>query len=141
MATKNGFKGIGKSWDVMARKAVEGVQDVAIVNFAEKVTMPAPSQGASGFTPVLEGVLIANTKVAYGHPNKSFSWNAKDPSGRQTFNKLVKETNADIYLPIFITNNTPYNINAEFTGWQFTEPYRYFRAAVASSIEALNRYT
>jgi len=141
MASKNGFKGLAQTFDKMARAAVEEAQDVAIVAFAEKVTQPAPSQGTSGFTPVLEGVLMANTRISYGSPDRSFSWSARDPSGRQTFNKLVRESAKDVYLPIYVTNNTPYNVEAEFQGWRFTEPYKYFRVAVASSIDALNKYT
>ena len=141
MAAKNGFKGITKTWNKMARDAVEEAQDEVILAFAEKVTQPAPSQGVPGHTPVLEGILMANTRISYGSPDKGFSWNEKDPSGRKTFNALVRTSKNDVYLPIYLTNSTPYNTEAEFTGWKFTEPYKYFSTAVASSIEALNRYS
>lgn len=141
MAIQNGFKDISKTFNRMAKEAVEEAQDVAILAFAEKVTKPAPSQGVSGYTPVLEGVLIANTRLTYGRRNNSFSWNLRDPSGRETFRKLTRESGASVWLPIYITNNTPYNTEAEHRGWKFTAPYKYFQTAVYSSIEALNRHT
>lgn len=140
MAKKNGFSGLTKAWDTLAREAVSEAQDEVIVAFAEKVTEPTGQEVRGGNTPVAEGVLMANTRIAYGSPDKGFNASLTDPSGRETAKKLMRESNADVFLPIYITNNTPYNVQAEHSGWQRTEAYKYFSTAVQSSIEALNRY-
>lgn len=139
MANGNGFKGLSKSFEKLAREAVEETQDEFILGFAEKITQPAPQQGATGFTPVKSGRLMANTILTYRNPTNKFSWDAKDPSGRATFKKLTRETKASPWSPIYIQNNTPYNIEAENKGWFLTGPYKYFVTAFMSAVEELEK--
>lgn len=95
--------------------------------------------GMGGNTPVRTGNLMANTEVGVNSPpdgtNKSV-----DESGIDTYRRGVATVkSAGAWSNIYFVNNTPYNIQAEFTGWSKTKPYRYWLLSYNDMMEAIKK--
>lgn len=116
--------------------------------FLKNVTSPTSQHsgmkhsGSSGLTPVFSGNLMANTEVGVNSaPDGTNS--VEDEDGEDTYRKgLSKVKSAEAWDTIYIVNATEYNIEAEFTGWEFegkptTKPYRYWQLSYNNTLEAI----
>jgi len=135
------------SWENLSEKItkmsegmVEEVKIRAAGEMLESLTTPASyHKGISGVTPVDSGNLMANTIVSANSPN--FSVNSyEDASGDSTYREgMYTVMSSDVWSVIYIQNNTPYNINAEFEGWGVTPAYRYFSTSVNNTFNLVRR--
>lgn len=111
--------------------------------FLTSVTSPTnqnpkkAAYGAGGNTPVLTGDLIANTEVGINTaPDGKNS--SEDPDGMSTYMKgKAQIRRAKAYDTIYFVNATDYNIQAEFEGWSYTKPYRYWQLSYNDMLESI----
>lgn len=124
----------------MSESMVDEVKVRASGEMLESLTSPASYvRGIDGITPVDSGNLMANTIVSSDVPD--FSVNKyKDVSGDITYKEgMYTVMSSDVWSIIYIQNNTPYNINAEFKGWGITPAYRYFSTSVNNTFNLVRR--
>lgn len=111
--------------------------------FLTSVTSPTnqnpkkSTYGMGGNTPVLTGDLIANTEVGVNAaPDGKNS--SEDLDGIDTYRKgMAKIKSAKAYDTIYFVNATDYNIQAEFKGWSYTKPYRYWQLSYNDMLETI----
>lgn len=122
---------------------VKQAKDEAGKVFLTSVTSPTnfnvgtEAYGMGGNTPVRSGNLMANTEVGINsEPDGTNS--SKDKEGINTFQKGASKIKAaKAWDKIYFVNDTPYNIQAEFSGWVKTKPYRYWELSYNDMLETI----
>ena len=106
----------------------------------KSVTQPTQNkkkggQQEEGKTPVDTGNLMANTEVTLNSPSDGTN-ERSDKTGYSTLAAGYLVINrSTLWDTIYIQNNTPYNPKAEFLGWKFTAPYKFFRTSINDAFE------
>lgn len=110
------------------------VKKSAAKEMLRELTQPTQNK-EQGKTPVDKGHLMANTQVSLNTP-KDNELLKVDKTGYPTLAAGYAVVNrSTLWDTIYIQNNTAYNERAEFTGWKYTEPYRYFRTSINNTFE------
>ncbi len=136
----NGWDDLDEWIEEEAERIVKKAKTEAGEVFLRSVTKPY----SGGNTPVLSGNLMANTEVGVNRPQDGLNM-SEDKTGKETFfDGLWRIKQADTWSSIYITNATPYNIQAEFEGWKtkgfgVTPAYRYWQLSYNDMLEAINK--
>jgi len=142
----NDWDNLDEWFEEIVEKEIKAAKTEAGEAFLRNVTSPTNAHsgmrhsGSGGFTPVFSGNLLANTEVGINTaPDGTNS--TEDEDGNTTYrNGMSKVNSAGAWDTIYMVNATEYNIEAEFTGWEFngkptTKPYRYWQLSYNNMLE------
>lgn len=110
----------------MAEEEVSRVKREVVFTFAEPLTTPFKD---NGLAPVKTGNWLANNIATVSHATTKTN-DVEDKDGIETLGKIIDVTyNAKPYHQVIIQNNSDYNDEVEYSGWDMTSPYRPYRTA------------
>lgn len=110
----------------MAQEETKRVKQAVVNTFSEQITTPVDD---GGLAPVDTGNWLANNIATESRPTRATN-DDLDPDGFDTLSGISYVAyNSKPYNQVIIQNNSDYNDEVEYSGWQKTPAYRPYRTA------------